>query len=74
VVDSYPAAKRRHLASSPFQPDPEPVIEDFAVGDRVSHDSHGLGRVIGVYAAGVSVDFGDQTVHVRSPFPGMSTL
>lgn len=50
------------------------MIEDFAVGDRVSHDSHGLGRVIGVYAAGVSVDFGDQTVHVRSPFTGMSTL
>ncbi|WP_244930581.1 hypothetical protein [Nocardioides sp. W7] len=73
-MTNSPGAKRRHLASSPFKPDPEPVIEDFAVGDRVSHDRHGLGRVIAVHASGVTVDFGDQTLHLRSPFPGMSTL
>lgn len=50
------------------------MIEDFAVGDRVSHDRHGLGRVVAAYATGVSVDFGDQTLELRSPFPGMSTL
>lgn len=50
------------------------MLEDFAVGDRVSHDQHGLGRVVAAYAGGVSVDFGDQTRQVRSPFPGMSTL
>lgn len=71
---NYPGAKRRHLASSPFQPEPEPVIEEFAVGDRVAHDAYGLGRVVAVHASGVTVDFGDETRHVSSPFTGMSTL
>jgi len=74
VMTTSPGAKRRHLASSPFKPDPEPVIEEFTVGDRVSHDSYGLGRVTAVHASGVTVDFGDQTLHIRSPFSGMSPL
>ena len=73
-MTTSPGAKRRHLASSPFQPDPEPVIEVFEVGDRVSHDSFGLGRVTAVHASGVTVDFGDQTRHLASPFTGMSVL
>jgi transcription elongation factor GreA-like protein len=67
-------ARRRHLASSPFQPDPEPVIEQFEYGDLVSHDSYGLGRVVGVEEAAVSVDFRDRTVRITSPFRKMSKL
>jgi hypothetical protein len=65
---------RRHLASSPFQPRPEPTIEQYAVDDLVSHDSHGVGRVIDVEAAAVTVDFGSRRVRVTSPFRKMEKL
>jgi len=65
---------RPHPASSPFRRDPEPTIETFALDDLVSHDSHGMGRVIQVEAAAVTVDFGSQTLRVKSPFHKMSKL
>ena len=67
-------ARRRHLASSPFQPNPEPVIEQFECGDLVSHDSYGMGRVVAAEAAAVTVDFGTQKVRISSPFTKMSKL
>jgi hypothetical protein len=67
-------ARRRHLASSPFQPDPEPIIETYAIEDLVSHDSYGLGRVTGADAGGVTVDFRTQIVRITSPFKKMSKL
>ena len=69
-----PAAKRRHLASSPFKPDPEPTIEQYALNDLVSHDSYGMGRVIDVEAAAVTVDFRSRTVRVLSPYSRMVRL
>lgn len=68
------ASSRRHLASSPFQPDPEPTIEQYALNDRVSHDSYGMGRVIGLEEAAVTVDFRTQTVRIPSPYPTMAKL
>lgn len=68
------AGPRRHLATSPFQPDPEPIIEQYAVNDLVSHDSYGMGRVIQVEAMAVTVDFGRQTVRVTSPFHKMARI
>ncbi|WP_153394037.1 hypothetical protein [Ornithinicoccus halotolerans] len=67
-------ARRRHLASSPFQPDPEPVIQQYACGDLVNHDAYGVGRVIGAEAAAVTVDFGTQKVRITSPFHRMAML
>jgi hypothetical protein len=67
-------AKRRHLASSPFKPEPEPVIEVFEVGDRVSHDSYGVGRVTSAEDAAVTVDFGSRSVRVASPFRKLEHL
>ena len=49
------AAPRRHLASSPFKPDPEPTIEHYEVDDLVSHDSYGMGRVLHVEGAAVTL-------------------
>lgn len=69
-----PGKRRAHLPSSPFKPEPEPVIEVFTLADRVSHDSYGLGRVIGVDADGVTVDFSNQTVRIPSPFRHLSKL
>jgi hypothetical protein len=68
------AAQRRHLASSPFQPEPEKVVERFAVGDRVSHDTYGLGRVVQEEGAAVTVDFGSRSVRLVSPFPKLEKL
>jgi hypothetical protein len=65
---------RRHLASSPFQPEPEPTIEQYAVDDLVSHDSFGMGRVTSVEAAAVTVDFGSRTVRIPSPYRKMELL
>ena len=67
-------ARRRHLASSPFQADPEPVIEQFEFGELVSHDLYGVGRVVGVEAAAVTVDFRPQVVRIASPFPKLAKL
>lgn len=68
------ARTRRHLASSPFQPDPEPTVEEYAVDDLVSHDSYGMGRVTHVDERAVIVDFRSQTVRITSPFAKMSKL
>lgn len=68
------AGPRRHLATSPFQPDPEPTIEQFAINDLVSHDSYGMGRVIHVEASAVTVDFRPQTVRVVSPYRKMTRI
>jgi hypothetical protein len=67
-------AGRRHLASSPFQPEPEPTIERFDLGDLASHDTYGLGRVISVEPHAVTVDFTARTVRIPSPFHKMARL
>ena len=67
-------ARRRHHPSSPFQAEPEPVIEQYDVGDLVSHDSYGMGRIVSADAQAVVVDFGAQTVRVTSPFSKMTKL
>lgn len=73
-MTNTPGHKSKHLASSPFKPKPEAVIEEFAVGDRVTHDLHGLGRVIHVETYAVTVDFGSQNLRVTSPYAKMHHL
>ena len=68
------AGRRRHLASSPFRPDPEPIIEQYALGDLVSHDSFGVGHVVHTESGAVIVDFRSQTVRLTSPFSKMTKL
>ncbi|GAA2151185.1 hypothetical protein GCM10009760_46270 [Kitasatospora kazusensis] len=71
------AAVRRPLPTSPFKtPVPAPP-KHFAVGDRVSHDVHGLGRTVGVEGAGdiaVLVDFCGRQVRVLSPYTKLFKL
>jgi hypothetical protein len=40
----------------------------------VAHDSYGVGRVVGVEAGAVTVDFRPQVVRVASPFTKMTKL
>ncbi|MDG4861266.1 hypothetical protein P8605_24340 [Streptomyces sp. T-3] len=68
-------APRRHLATSPFKAPVVPPVKQFALGDRVSHDQYGLGRIIGI-EEGIAtlVDFGSRQARIASPYTGMDKL
>ena len=68
------AGPRRHLSSSPFRPEPEQIIEQYALDDLVSHDSYGMGRVVQLEAGALVADFGNQAVRITSPYSKMSKL
>lgn len=52
-----------------------PPTKIFAVGDRVTHDVHGLGRVTGVEeGVAVVVDFGAQMKRIASPYTKLTGL
>lgn len=66
---------RRRLPSSPFLPPVEVDHPTYAVGDRVCHDTFGLGRVIGLEGTiAVSIDFGSFTRRVTLPASRLSAL
>lgn len=67
-------ARRKHLEQSPFEPRPTPVIEQFEMDDRVTHDKYGLGRVVAVEGSAVVVDFGGTRVRIPSPYSNLSKL
>ncbi|MFC8716054.1 hypothetical protein [Kitasatospora sp. NPDC057198] len=70
-----PEAVRRHLPTSPFKAKAEAPRKHFAVGDRVTHDAYGLGRVIGAEGdSAVLVDFGSRQERIAEPYRGMFTL
>lgn len=60
---------RRYLAGSPFNvPVVENPVETFAVGDSVTHDKYGLGKVILVEDETVIlVDFGTARMRIVVP-------
>jgi hypothetical protein len=65
----------RRPAGSPFKTAPPVPVEVFEVGDRVTHDRCGLGRVVNVEGdSAVHVEFASQTVRVVAPFAGMTKL
>ncbi|MFC5667818.1 hypothetical protein ACFP3U_33245 [Kitasatospora misakiensis] len=75
-MTNYSAA-RRPLPNSPFKAPVEAPRKHFTVGDRVTHDRYGLGRVIGVEGDGdiaVLVDFGSRQERVTPPYSAMYTL
>ena len=73
---SHRATTRRHLSTSPFAVQTTDSVKTFDVGERVSHDREGLGRVHSVEHDGaVVVDFGGGRLlrHV-APFAKLHTL
>ncbi len=70
------AASRRYLPTSPFAlPPPDPPMEQFAMQDQVTHDTYGLGRVIGIEAdIAVAVDFGSGGVRIVMPCAKLTKL
>ncbi|MCX4702956.1 hypothetical protein OG252_43965 [Streptomyces sp. NBC_01352] len=70
-----PAASKRYLPTSPFKAPVAPPPKEFAVGDRVTHDMYGLGRVIGVEdGIATLVDFGSAQQRIMSPYTKMRKL
>jgi hypothetical protein len=69
------SSRRPYLTNSPFAASPpEQPVEDFVLSDLVAHDSHGLGRVVGVDAGWVTVDFQTRTVRFQTPFRKITKL
>lgn len=70
-----PSAPKRHLPTSPFKAPVVPAPKHFDVGDKVTHDMYGLGRVIGI-EAGIAalVDFGSTPIRILSPYAKMTKL
>ncbi|GGR85389.1 hypothetical protein GCM10010269_25620 [Streptomyces humidus] len=70
-----PAAQKRYLPTSPFKAPVAPPPKQFAVGDQVTHDMYGLGRVIGIEdGIAALVDFGSAQERILSPYAKMSKL
>ncbi|MCG7210381.1 hypothetical protein [Streptomyces arenae] len=70
-----PAAPKRHLPTSPFKAAVPPPPKHFAVGDQVTHDMYGLGRVIGMEGeVAALVDFGSAQMRILSPYAKMTKL
>jgi hypothetical protein len=71
------SATRRVLPTSPFKP-AEIVVhstDGFSVGDRVTHDRRGMGKVIRVDEQYVTVQFGpDDVCRVPAGAKGFSRL
>jgi hypothetical protein len=70
------AASRRLLPTSPFgPPTAAPPAEQFAVRDQVTHDTYGLGRVIGVEVdTALVVNFGSRRVRIMTPCAKLTKL
>lgn len=72
------AGSRRHLPSSPFNRPAQaaPPVECFDVGDRVSHDQFGLGRVLAVEGDNdaVLIDFSGRQGRILSPYSKLTKL
>ena len=76
VMKPARAASRRYFPTSPFgPPSAAPPAEQFAVRDQVTHDTYGLGRVIGVEVdAALDVDFGSCRVRIMTPCAKLTKL
>lgn len=69
------AVARRHLPTSPFKAPAAPPDKHFATGERVTHDTYGLGRVTAVEEGiAVLVDFGSRQERIPAPYTKLSVL
>ncbi|MBM6402042.1 hypothetical protein JQN70_16705 [Phycicoccus sp. MQZ13P-5] len=74
MTSRRPAGPTTYSARSPFRAAEVVPDEVFEVGDRVTHDRFGLGRVIVLEPAAVLVDFGAQRARVTSPYTRLTKL
>ncbi|MDA8321085.1 MAG: hypothetical protein M0030_14960, partial [Actinomycetota bacterium] len=67
---------RRPIPGSPFnKPAPAPApVKEFTADDLVTHDRHGLGRVISTGPDNVLVDFGTVQYRINAPYAKLTKL
>jgi hypothetical protein len=67
---------RRPVPGSPFsKPPPAPgPVKEFSAHDLVTHDRHGLGRVISTEPDAVLVDFGTVKYRISAPYAKLTKL
>jgi len=70
------ARSSRRLPTSPFRnaAPPPPPVEHYEVDDRVTHDRHGLGTVVGTQDGEVTVDFGTAVRRIALPSSKLTKL
>ena len=75
-MESSRGTTRRHLSTSPFKQRVPSTPKTFEIGDRVSHDKEGIGRISAVEGTeAVVVDLGDgRLLRVLAPFHKLHTL
>ena len=74
-MTSWRSTPRPRPAGSPFRDPVAKPVPTFEVGDRVTHDQAGLGRVVGVEEGiAVLVDFGGREMRIGTPYPKLSKL
>ncbi|MFI2370072.1 hypothetical protein [Streptomyces sp. NPDC018833] len=70
-----PASPKRHLPTSPFKAPVTQAPQHFVMGDQVTHDVYGLGRVVGIEdGIAALVDFGSTQERILSPYAKMTKL
>ncbi len=75
AMASSRSTPRPRPSGSPFSDPVARPVESYQVGDRVTHDQCGLGRVIGVEEGiAVLVDFGGRELRIGTPYPKLSKL
>ncbi len=68
-------ARRPVLPASPFKESVEPAFDKFEVDDRLTHDRHGLGRVVLLESDSVvHVAFGSEVRRIALPNPKVTRL
>lgn len=75
VMSQNRAVRPRHLATSPFNYDPEPPAETFSVDELVTHDKYGLGTIKGVEPGiALVIDFGSHVQRIMTPSAKLTKL
>ena len=74
-MPSSRSTPRPRPSGSPFRDPVAKPVPVFEVGDRVTHDQCGLGRIIGIEPeVAVLVDFGGRELRISTPYPKLSKL
>jgi hypothetical protein len=74
-MSSRATGSRRFIPNSPFSSRDEPAeAETYEVGDQVSHDRHGLGRVIETGSSELVADFGSTVRRIPLPSTKLTKL
>jgi hypothetical protein len=76
-VDTMTKTSARPLLTSPFARNTTVVeyLPDYTLGDRVTHDHYGLGRIVRIQGTDyVTVDFGSETIRFARSTRALSKI